>query len=305
MPFVRVTFDPNGQAGRTVDDGTHVFIVNDSGNNVTIIDGANNFVLQPNVIASWTAKAGMIAFVGTAATSFLFGWGDFDLEAVPGVSQFTNSPLTVPNIGTGQTMFGVDVNGFLTVTIGASVTLASLPVLDNTGLGLISLPGVVYTNPMLATDELAEVAAALWADNAAGTPVRLIAATATPSSVTAGLVVRQPRASLKEVQDWAPTSLAAASAEASKATGAVQLAVGDRVSYSLSGGTGVLTTPGNDLVYVAIKGATSSKYYALAFQGETVAGVFDAPTAEKLNIVARNQDTVAHSMSGHWQAVNP
>lgn len=142
MPFIRVTLDSNGQAGRTVDNRTHVFIVNDSGNNLTIIDGASNFTLNNNAMAQWTAEQGMIAFAGTAGNTFLFGWGDFRLDPVPPTSSvsITGQPVgikidqTSPNFrirgqnadaGAG----GIDeiiqgLNAF-TATVGADVAIGA------------------------------------------------------------------------------------------------------------------------------------------------------------------------------------
>lgn len=83
MPFIRVTFDSNGQAARSLYPRDKAFIVNDSGSAITIIDGANNFSLNNNAMASWTTE-GILSFAGTATASFLFGWGDFDLDTIPG-----------------------------------------------------------------------------------------------------------------------------------------------------------------------------------------------------------------------------
>jgi hypothetical protein len=115
----------------------------------------------------------------------------------------------------------------------------------------------------------------------------------------------KPLATLVEDDDFPPTSLVAGAAEAIKTTGTVTLAVGQRVFYNLSGEPGTVTGAGL-FVYVAIKGATSNKYYAVCQAGSSVSGTFDVPTAEKLNIVARNSDaTNAHVFSGHWTAMSP
>ena len=106
-----------------------------------------------------------------------------------------------------------------------------------------------------------------------------------------------------EDDDLPPTSLAAASAEAIIKTGTTTLALGQRVIYSLSGEPGTVTGAGI-FVYIAIKGATSGKYYAVCQVGSTVSGYFEVPQAEKLNVVWRNSDaTNAHVMSAHWTAM--
>lgn len=120
-----------------------------------------------------------------------------------------------------------------------------------------------------------------------------------------GSVSVKPLATLIEDEDLAPTSLAASSVEAIKVTGLTTLALGQRVNYNLSGEPGTVTGAGL-FIYVAIKGATSGKYYAVCQSGSTVADWFDVPQAEKLNIVWRNSDaTNAHVMSGHWTAMSP
>lgn len=87
MPFIRVSFDGSGQAARSLPKRERVFVINDSGFSITVIDGANNFVLNNNAMASWSVDPGaIIAFVGTAASTFLFGWGDFDLDLIPGTA---------------------------------------------------------------------------------------------------------------------------------------------------------------------------------------------------------------------------
>jgi hypothetical protein len=118
-------------------------------------------------------------------------------------------------------------------------------------------------------------------------------------------ILQTPLATLIEDDDLPPTSLAAASVEVIKITGATALALGQRVTYNLSGEPGTVTGAGI-FIYVAIKGATSGKYYAVCQVGSTVSGYFDVPQAEKLNIVWRNSDaTNAHVMSGHWTAMSP
>ena len=107
-----------------------------------------------------------------------------------------------------------------------------------------------------------------------------------------------------EKQSFAPTSVAAATAETVEATGAIVLALGDRVWYHLSAGpVTTLTTAADTLTYVALKGATSGTYYDVAFLEANKNGSFHVPQAEKLNIVARNQDTAAHTFSGSWWAL--
>lgn len=102
-------------------------------------------------------------------------------------------------------------------------------------------------------------------------------------------------------QSYPITSLAGATAEAVVKTGALSIAPGNTVWFMLGVSAGTtLTTPANDAVYVAIKGATSSAYYAVAYFGEVAMGSFAGVSNEKLNIVSRNQDTVAHTMNGTY-----
>lgn len=115
----------------------------------------------------------------------------------------------------------------------------------------------------------------------------------------------KPLATLVEQQSFAPTSVAAATAEGIVNTGAVTLALGQRVAYNLSGEPGTVTGAGL-FIYVAVKGATSGNYYAVCQSGASVSGFFTVSQAEKLNIVRRNSDgTNAHVLSGYWQAMSP
>lgn len=101
-------------------------------------------------------------------------------------------------------------------------------------------------------------------------------------------------------------SIAAATVETVEVAGVTALPSGTRVQGILTM-QGPLTTAADVLTYVALKGATSGIYYAIAFAGQIMFVDFYImqTTAEKLNIVARNQDTAAHEFHSHWAGVNP
>ncbi len=106
-----------------------------------------------------------------------------------------------------------------------------------------------------------------------------------------------------EIESLAPTSIPASTAETIEVTGTTALSAGELISFSLACEVGAAIA-GQGAVYVAIKGATSAKYYAVAVAGTAVAGQIYAGSAEKLNIVAANGDaTDAHVVSGTWEAV--
>jgi hypothetical protein len=74
--------------------------------------------------------------------------------------------------------------------------------------------------------------------------------------------------------------------------GATTYNIGVRVFFSLA--LAGVPTSSDGVTYVAIKGATSGTYYAVAVIGAAVQGYFDMPTSEKLNFVSQG------GSSGHW-----
>ncbi len=103
----------------------------------------------------------------------------------------------------------------------------------------------------------------------------------------------------------APANIGAASAEATVSAGVGTVAVGTRVTFNLSF-SGPLTTPADTLAYIAIKGHTSGNYYASVGPGGALSGYFDmVETGEALDIVARNQDTVAHTIAASYVGTSP
>ena len=109
---------------------------------------------------------------------------------------------------------------------------------------------------------------------------------------------------ITEDDSFAPTSIAAATAETVEVTGSTTLTSGQLVLFSLSTTTELVTAVSGAFIYICIKGATSAKYYAVCSYGASVAYQFYVASAEKLNISVRNSlATGAVVMSGHWQAV--
>lgn len=106
---------------------------------------------------------------------------------------------------------------------------------------------------------------------------------------------------LVEKEAFAGT-LAAPTAETNENVGTTTIPVGARVAYNLAySGSPVATANGD---YVGLRGATSNTLYAIAMSGQAVAGTFDMPTAEKLNIVAANADAATtHLAAAYWQAM--
>ncbi len=106
-----------------------------------------------------------------------------------------------------------------------------------------------------------------------------------------------------EDESFAPTAIGAATVETVQVTGKETMDSGYRVEGQVNGGsvaaTGVFT-------YIAIKGATTGRYYAVAFALQINALIFTVPTPDKLNIVTRNSDAAtAHTMTAYWQATRP
>ena len=59
-------------------------------------------------------------------------------------------------------------------------------------------------------------------------------------------------------------------------------------------------------MYVALKGVTSGRYYAMAQYGEALQGHFDAPQSENVEIVVRNSlVTGAVVMHGAFWSMSP
>jgi hypothetical protein len=99
-------------------------------------------------------------------------------------------------------------------------------------------------------------------------------------------------------------SVAASTAETAVVSGSTTLTAGESIRFELSCQVGAAIA-GQGAVYVALKGSTSNKYYAICFAGTSVAGWTYAGSAEKINIVIANGDaTNAHEVGASWQAVS-
>lgn len=112
-----------------------------------------------------------------------------------------------------------------------------------------------------------------------------------------------------DAQQFAPTSVANGTVETAEANGAVNIpALGARLYYALSVDSAIVTAA-DVLVYTAIKGHTSATYYFVQMGPGSIAMevnfIPQGGIAEKIDIVARNQDTVAHGMAGSWGASTP
>lgn len=105
---------------------------------------------------------------------------------------------------------------------------------------------------------------------------------------------------LIEDEFLAPTALAT-TAEAVQVAGTTVIPVGSLVRASLLAAVPSITTAGDILIYIAIKGHTSNTYYAVGTAGSSFHS-FRIAQSEKLDIVARNQDTTAKQVSAHWQS---
>ena len=112
-------------------------------------------------------------------------------------------------------------------------------------------------------------------------------------------------ATFTDTKQLVPTSIAASTTETVETSGANTLATGTLVEYNLTcEGSGAIASTSGLFIYVALKGATSGTYYAVATIGTTISGEFHIPASEKINIVVRNSDgTDAHVMSAYWTSV--
>lgn len=82
-----------------------------------------------------------------------------------------------------------------------------------------------------------------------------------------------------------PTSIPASTAETTEATSSPTPNTGQLVRYSLTAEAGLTF---GTLSYIAIKGATSGIYYAVASSGTAISGTFRMGLSENLLLVARN-----------------
>lgn len=145
--------------------------------------------------------------------------------------------------------------------------------------------------------------------NAIGT-VGVTALPAIPAgSNSIGTVKTAPLATLGVTNSFAPTSIAATTAETVEGTaGGVAVVIGTRVFFALScaGADDAVTAVSGAFVYVALKGVTSGRYYAMAQYGEALQGHFDAPQSENVEIVVRNSlVTGAVVMHGAFWSMSP
>lgn len=103
----------------------------------------------------------------------------------------------------------------------------------------------------------------------------------------------------------APAVINAATVETVEAAGVNNSVLGGYMNIVLSM-EGAIATVADQLTYVAVKGATSGRYYAVCFAPGQLTARIDTPfTPEKLNIVARNQDTVGHGFAGSIELAAP
>jgi hypothetical protein len=105
----------------------------------------------------------------------------------------------------------------------------------------------------------------------------------------------------------APTAVGEMTVESILGTGTSSLALGQTVYFSIACSAVVEVAAATESIqYIAIKGATTGLYYALAYAGEAVSGSFPVYNAEKLNIVALNSSTATGcNVTGYWQAMSP
>lgn len=167
-----------------------------------------------------------------------------------------------------------------------TLTFRSLGGVDQKTTTLVLSPGAVVALPTIiltgvAIDAAAEGAVYFYSDvaiegNGAGSPVTLAGA-----------------ASI------GPIDVAGATAETVEA--GTTVAAGQIVYYQLAMNGKAAADTGN-LIYVAIKGATSGLYYAVS-HGSTTAGTFMVAATEAVNIVVRNQAAATtYTMSGYFEA---
>lgn len=110
--------------------------------------------------------------------------------------------------------------------------------------------------------------------------------------------------SVIELKAIAPQSLANGSAEAVITAGVAVVPQNTLVRFNLEM-SGPLVTAADVVSFVAVKGHTTGTRYAIALVGTAVSGSFRAPNAvaEAMDLVAANQDTVAHGISGTQESV--
>lgn len=121
-----------------------------------------------------------------------------------------------------------------------------------------------------------------------------------------GWVLRQPGnpsgpAVTSVAEEDSQQSLAAAGAEIVLVTGATSIPKGTLVRFNL-GFQGPIATAADDLCYIDIRGHASGINYAAAPIGTAIAGTFRVNQAEKLDIVARNNDSVIHFVTSYLAA---
>lgn len=102
-------------------------------------------------------------------------------------------------------------------------------------------------------------------------------------------------------QTAGPSSIGPATIETVLQAGANVVGKGHIIEYHLSM-IGPLVTTSDILTYLALKGHASGIYYASAGPGASVYGrkVMAQAGGEKLDLVSRNQDTVAKGNIGYW-----
>jgi hypothetical protein len=184
MPFRRILFDNNGQAGTAIASIQRVYVLNDSGHPVTVVDGTDNFTLQPSTYVRWTPASTSLSFIGTAATSFLFAWGDFKIDPMPGTGGFQNvevydssgnaiaSATSLPAVGARGLVVRLPNQQVIGITGTVSISAANnLPVAPR---------GTYSGGPIYGQQTLAVTATSIYAIGAgsSGITVRALAVNA-------------------------------------------------------------------------------------------------------------------------------
>jgi len=324
-----LTLDAQGATWFRAPHSGIYWVVNQSGSPVILLQaGKSTYVIPDQTFYKFiTEEQEQIGFTGGTAGKVVTVTDEADVKPIPQnkdvLGKFNLSDATGTNVAS------VDSTGRLTVLVSGAITTSIRgkgiaggaevePTFDDS-----SFPGnvIIYVEPIGASGGAYHQSGNNTADSANKMGVMpAVAVSSLPSNTNTNIVplyedtsgrlrVRidagwiQPN-TLTEKQSFAPVSVAASTAETVQNTGGVTLALGQIVFYQISAGpVTTLTTAADTLTYVAIKGATSGNYYAVAFLEQVVSGSFPMPVAEKLNIVVRNQDTAAHAFSGMWTSM--
>ena len=271
------------------------------------IDQIGTFALSSSNSVSVSATASQVG-------DSIFVWGVGN-NSVTGFSVPTLKLEGLVGEGNGN---GIGA-GLQTVTVTANIS-------TQTGGQAVTIKATSPPAPVAATGTSLDVAVtALPALPAGSNAIGTVGVTSLPAlpagsnsigtvvlgagSAAVGTVKMAPLATLGVTDSFAPTSIAAATAETVQGTaGGVAVVIGTRVFFALScaGADDAVTAVSGAFVYVAMKGVTSGRYYAMAQYGEALQGQFDAPQSENVEIVVRNSlVTGAVVMHGAFWSMSP